>query len=196
MTTRCHSESHSVLPQDIAKEASLVGRSHVERGKRRTFACAVVGPPVKFTQSLTGGRKPMAPLLPSLTRGYRAALLLVVVACLSPGRVSAECGDYVTILNVPSGETHQQASHESGATDSHQSPARPPCHGPNCSGSPTREFPPIPPAPVTSNPVKEAVRHAGASDAADASPSAFDRDTTSLRPIRRAASVFHPPRLG
>src|SRR6266511_4564904 len=85
--------------------------------------------------------------LPKLVRGWRAALLLVVVACASPSRASAECGSHVLVLNAPTdGENH--AMPVAG-----EMPASPkaPCSGPNCSRTPDHHTPPFAPV-VTPDP--------------------------------------------
>jgi len=131
--------------------------------------------------------------LPSLLRGWRAALLLVAAAYATPGRASAGCGDYVTILNDSSGASHHHVMPAPG--EATESPAKPPCHGPNCSESPARHFPPVPPVPVSA-PAKELTHSFGSLAGANDRRRSFDRDDSSPRPIRNPSSVFHPPRLG
>jgi hypothetical protein len=185
--------AHSAVPNDC----SFV-RRETKDGKRIEVVAYT------FRLYLTGSRSRVFPTtriwcrltspLRSLVYAWRVALLLVVVACSTPARAAAECGDYVTILN-----SSQNASHTTSVANPNpeQMPAKP-CHGPNCSSSPAREFPPVPPAPSTStNSVKESARNAaGTDDAVAALGSPFDRDLTSPHPIRRASSIFHPPRLG
>ena len=132
----------------------------------------------------------MGTLLSPLFRGWRAALLFVAVACLTPNRASAGCGDHATILN---GADHHAMPMNS---DSHDT-TKPPCHGPNCSGAPVRENPPMP-APVspTGPQAKEVAQILQSVVGAVQTGGSFDRDTTSSRPIRRASSIFDPPRLG
>jgi hypothetical protein len=129
--------------------------------------------------------------LRSLTRGWRAALLLAAVALCSPGTASAACGDYITYAD----------SHRSGHAmpmadaDGDAAPAKSPCDGRDCSGK-HREFPPAPSAPGTSPPKEQARPFAPSDSAADGSGARFTRDFDSPRPVRRATSIFHPPRLG
>jgi hypothetical protein len=129
------------------------------------------------------------------------AFAIAVSLAASAGRAAAECGDYVTILNGSGSSGHQsgtRSGHDAvpGGTPT-PAPAKPPCHGPNCSGSPAREAPPLAPVAPTGTQAKELTQHLGPVNSPDAEPgSAFDRDITSHRPIRRASSVFHPPRLG
>ena len=134
---------------------------------------------------------------PTPFRGWRAPLLLVAAACASPGRASAECGDHVIILNGPAAAnaktTHTPANPTPDATPA---APRPPCHGPNCSGSPA---PKAPLAPITAptTQLKEQAGHAGSECEADRdSGTPFGPDSDCACPIRRASSVFHPPRLG
>lgn len=123
-------------------------------------------------------------------RGWRAALLLVAVACLSPGRAEAGCGDHVTILNAPANPDHVRPG-----TPETPAPA-PPCEGPNCSGNPSRDLPPLAPVTVAGPQVKEVVHNLALVGAPDGLRPPFNRDLTSPRPISRASSVFHPPRRG
>jgi len=134
----------------------------------------------------------MRTLLSSLTRYGRAALLLVAAACASPGRADAGCGDYVTILNGPAGSAH----HPMPDADHPAAPANAPCHGPNCSGAPARDNPPLAPVTPVGPQGKELAHSIGLVNVAGAQRPAFDRDLTSPRPVRRASSVFHPPRVG
>ena len=129
-----------------------------------------------------------------MIRGWRAALLLAAVALSTPGTASAGCGDYISYPN--SHPDAHAAPMAPAADDPTPTPAKAPCNGPTCSGAPVREFPPVPPAPVT-NPTKDQARHPGLTDPPGEEPgSAFDRDLNSPRPVRRANSIFHPPRLG
>src|SRR5262245_47042971 len=132
----------------------------------------------------------------SLLRGWWAALLLAAAACLTPGRASAECGDYVTIRNGPADPAHHATTRDA-TPQPDQAPARPPCHGPNCSSAPARDPSPLPPVAPTGLQPKELTQHPAAAADPDAGPgSALDRDPSSARPVRRASSVFHPPRAG
>src|SRR5262249_7360654 len=100
-------------------------------------------------------------IVPTLLRGWRAALLLAAVAFLTPGRAMAECGDYLT-LGSKAGRQHaeHQATPTGAATETTQQSPAPskPCSGPNCSNAPVRESPPIPPAPSVTGQAKEAAR--------------------------------------
>ena len=83
--------------------------------------------------------------LTSLFRGWRAALLLVVVACATPGRATAECGDHVTVLNGQA----TNALHATPAPVGTPASPKVPCSGPNCSRLPDRPAPLPAPAPVS-----------------------------------------------
>lgn len=136
---------------------------------------------------------------PSLVHTWRAALPLVAVVLLSPGRATAECGDYVTIRNAPAGSVHHVPSDAPNAVPVAETPtpAKRPCHGPNCSGSPVREAPPMAPVAPAGPRAKELVRLLDFIHGPDTDPgSGFDRDTTSPRPVSRADAIFHPPRRG
>lgn len=133
----------------------------------------------------------------SLMYRARVALLLGVVVCLSAGRAEA-CGEafFKVAYANPNGANQSMVPHQG----EHSAPGAPgdrPCHGPNCSGSPTPNTPPVSSVPASSSTAKETARQlANDSDDCDSQRSLFTRDTTSRRPINRASSVFHPPRLG
>jgi hypothetical protein len=124
-------------------------------------------------------------------RGWRAALLLVAVACASPDRASAECGDHVVILNA----APQVNPDGRAATGVAERPASPkaPCSGPNCSRAPERHAPPFAPVSTSAPQGKEVVQVLDSVEPADGATTRV-RDFISPRPVRRAASVFHPPR--
>jgi hypothetical protein len=130
----------------------------------------------------------MATSLSPLVRGWRAALLLVAVACATPGRAKAECGDHVTILNGP-------AANSDGASAAAPAPQKVPCSGPNCSRAPQRQDPDPAPAPTSGPEGKEAAVPAGSAEERD-SGSARVSDLAPGALVRRPTSIFHPPRLG
>ncbi|HEX4608533.1 MAG TPA: hypothetical protein VH092_10035 [Urbifossiella sp.] len=129
----------------------------------------------------------MRPLLPSLRGHCRAALLLAAAACLTPAAASAACGDYVAVRSTdPHPDGHR--------ADTNHGPA--PCHGPNCSGSPTRD--PLAPAVPLATEVgpKDGLGHGpgGPDRPAEAAP--FPAPTSDACPANIPAPIFHPPRLG
>jgi hypothetical protein len=142
----------------------------------------------------------MTYLYSSPLRGWPVALLLVAWICFTPGQAVAECGDYLTIRNASPGSTHHSTTtnidHPIQDDLGTQSPLKQPCHGPNCSSSPVREFPPLAPITLASTWVKEVAQPFSPLDVEIARAGSFDSDLTSLRPIHRASSVFHPPRAG
>src|SRR5579883_1141042 len=133
----------------------------------------------------------MTPSLLWLLHGWRVALLLVVLACASPGRARAECGDYVVILNHAS---TQPSTSTQGATDL---PARPktPCSGANCSRGPNRHGLPVAPGFSSGPQAKEMAQLPCSIEQADSLP-AHGCDFISPRPVYRPTSIFHPPRRG
>jgi hypothetical protein len=135
--------------------------------------------------------------LTSLCRGWRAALLLVAVACATPGRAAAECGDHVIILNAKASASRDGRATPSSTEGAAESPVapRPPCSGPNCSSAPERHPPPSAPVPSSGPTGKEAAQALVQIEQPDRA-SARVGDLMSPRPIRRASSVFHPPRVG
>jgi hypothetical protein len=123
-----------------------------------------------------------------LIGGWRAAMIAAAIALLSPDTASAGCGDYITYPN--------SSGHDPSAmTNDGIMPMKLPCEGPNCSNKREREFPPAPPAPVSS-PTKEQARPIAAAPDRDPSGIRFVLDLDSPRPIHRSTSIFHPPRLG
>jgi len=121
--------------------------------------------------------------------GAGTLLALLVAAAVAPGSARAACGDHAQ-FRPPGGAEPAQPPAKPGI------PASPaiPCHGPNCSGGdPTTPPMPLPsPAPTGEERwgeplLPEAAPAAGLAERLTCSPS--------RRPIRRAAAVFHPPRL-
>jgi len=138
----------------------------------------------------------MTTRLYSLFHGWRVALLLVVVACASPGRVSAECGDHVVILNANATSQPDRAS-SPPAAEKTDLPALPkaPCTGPNCSRVPERHSLPFAPVSTSGPQAKEVAQLSALVTSTDCAATSFD-DFISARPVRRATSIFHPPRIG
>ena len=132
----------------------------------------------------------MRAMLPSMVRGWRAAMLLVVAACVTPDRAKAGCGDYVTILNGDPAAAHHTAD---SAKPDHSPP---PCHGPNCSNAPVDDPAPLAPVAPTGPEVKDVAAPLVTGGEKGDARTRFDRDPFAARPIYRASSIFHPPRLG
>jgi hypothetical protein len=137
--------------------------------------------------------------LSSLVLYWRAVLPLFAVVLLSPGRASAECGDYITIRGSTS---NTQLSHSMPFVDrmglyevGFSIPIKKPCQGPNCSSSPQRESPPITPVFPVSARVKELVKQAELTDDTPARNSSLLGDDFAQKPIDRAFSIYHPPRV-
>jgi hypothetical protein len=120
------------------------------------------------------------------------ALLLAVGFFVSPDRASAECGDYVTIAGKPSAH---HAMPSAPADDAKPTDApRTPCNGPNCS---KRQDSPVAPVRAPATPTGEAKPIGvalGADLPPDADSGAWLTIMTSVRPVRTATSIFHPPR--
>lgn len=130
---------------------------------------------------------------PTPSRFWQAALLLVAVACLTPNRASAGCGDYVTILDG----TGNVSQHSSSGTNHQPDFPKPPCDGPQCSGSPTPTAPPLAPVAPVGSQSKELTQLLGTVSVSDTEPSFIYRyESHTSRPIDRATSIFHPPREG
>src|SRR5436309_15429144 len=112
----------------------------------------------------------------SLLRDWRAALLLVAVACLTPERASARCGNHNTIYH----ELIAAPAQHSAEAQATPAPLTPPCRGPNCSHRPDQDA--SPPATVTVAPqVSEAALHPGSTQP-PAPRSTFARDRSSASP--------------
>jgi hypothetical protein len=135
----------------------------------------------------------MTSLLPSLCRGWRAGLVLAAVACAAPARATAGCGDHVVILTQGAPGADARESFAPAGTD-HALPQKP-CSGPNCSRAPERQAPPSAPAPNSGPDGKESLQVQGAVESPDGASSPRC-DSRSAVPVRRATSIFHPPRAG
>jgi hypothetical protein len=129
----------------------------------------------------------LSPLRPFLLRNGRAALLLVVVACLTPERASAGCGNHDGVFHDPLIAIDQQQT----ALPDDPTPTTP-CQGPNCSRRQSPDAPPPATAPITPQ-ATEAVIDSRAV-LSEGSRSTFPCDFSSPRPVRRTSSIFHPPR--
>jgi hypothetical protein len=142
----------------------------------------------------------MAYYLPLIVRNWRTVLVFAVGMLFAPSRASAECGDYIKILNHKTDSKHSPAAFGSEfpiANDlNNNSPIKAPCHGPNCSNAPVRDFPPSAPSVPVSSSIKEMTEQIAIKFEVSSTPDKFERDHSSQRPIYRAFSVFHPPRLG
>lgn len=135
----------------------------------------------------------MPSTLPWPFRRWRVALLLVVIACATPGRASAECGDHVRILNGATADSSDNGTPAATDTPS-PAPGKAPCSGPNCSQAPERHSPPFAPAPPDSPQGKDVARLLGSVAMPDRG-SAPVGDFASPLPVRRPSSIFHPPRV-
>ena len=127
-----------------------------------------------------------------LVRLPAAAFLLAVGFFVSPGRASADCGDYVTIAGQPSAH-HAMPPAASDDAKPAEAPRRP-CNSPNCS---KRQDSPITPtrAPVTpTGETKSIDTLFGAYLPPDPGSGQWFTDPTSAQPIRTSLSIFHPPR--
>jgi hypothetical protein len=140
----------------------------------------------------------------SLFRDWRAAPLLLLLACALPSRATAECGDHVTIL-TPSRMAPENRSDLNSAEimlpqspflaprGSNQTPSKAPCSGPNCSRGSKQIPPPIAPASTHGPQVKAAAQILTVVDQ-PCGPLLGFVELISLSPISRATLVFHPPR--
>ena len=125
-----------------------------------------------------------------LIRNGRAALLLVAVALLTPGRAEARCGHPNAIFKTNLIVAEASAQSAQAPTET---PAPPkPCDGSNCSEHQDHDAPPPSTAPAAPR-AGEAVLNLGTQHPAAACDK-FARGDSSLNPIDRAFSVFHPPR--
>jgi hypothetical protein len=130
-----------------------------------------------------------------LIHAWRAVLPLVIAMFLTTGRASAECGDYVTIkTSAHPSNVHRESGLPPADSKSSGIPQIP-CHGPNCSQSPTHIPSPLAPITVASEQVKELAQLFISRNEMLNRRLSFDRDDSFIHPIRRASSVFHPPRI-
>jgi hypothetical protein len=124
--------------------------------------------------------------------------ILIVGACLAPGRASASCGDYLTINNARSASEHQTPqptnNQQPGVLETPR-PIKSPCRGPQCSGIPVHD--PAPIAPVTSptSQAKELTLHTSPTcDSPEPCTRLFSGQPY-LPTLLFADAIFHPPRL-
>jgi hypothetical protein len=134
-------------------------------------------------------------------RSWRAMVLLAAYLVFNSGRASAECGDYITI-HVPALSQDQGHSPQVTQTNTDLTPnempvfplKKQPCHGPNCSKSPTPNSPLAPVVPVSTL-IKEVPQQRVTESEEGDGTAAFPRDYISELPIRRSSSIYHPPRI-
>jgi hypothetical protein len=133
-----------------------------------------------------------------LIRGGWAVLMLAAGLLFSASRASAECGDYIIIQQGRKSPQQPTAHHPSDSQSltlkekGHRSKA--PCHGPNCSGLPSRE--PASPAPApTFSQAKEPASHTSTTREMPQSDAPLVADEAFSRPILRTKAIFHPPRF-
>lgn len=124
---------------------------------------------------------------PPASHSIRVSVLLAawVIALAWTGNATAGCGDHVVVLK-PAG----------ASTTDDTLPPKAPCHGPHCSAEPGHPLP----APTTSGivPTPSAKDQFTPLDSAACDDrQSLDRpfEFTSTRPIHRAKSIFHPPRV-
>jgi hypothetical protein len=129
------------------------------------------------------------------TAAYLALLAGVLAA---PAPVRAECGDYVVRTPAAEGAGYTGSQPMPAGIDpsTKHAPTTPqrgriPCHGPGCS----RHSPP-PLVPVSTNPIQpdEWGTMLGRQSGAGAAPAGRLLDTAAPHPVRRASSIYHPPR--
>lgn len=141
----------------------------------------------------------MVALLPPLFRDWRAALLLVAAALLSPGRAEARCGHPGSVFKSDLIAAEPSAKPAQVTQSQHQPVEAPvpavPCNGPNCSEAPDRHSPPPSTASTVEAGAKEATQVLGALEPPDDGAPHICA-LTSSQPIRFASAIFHPPRVG
>jgi hypothetical protein len=121
----------------------------------------------------------------------RVGLTFVAVLWFVPAVADAGCGDH--LYRLP--DSHQPSLHVSSplALEPTSAPMVPkPCSGPHCSENRQPMTPAPAPAPTSGTPEWACVldwRHD-----LDSSSAARSSDDLSQRPVRRIASVYHPPR--
>jgi hypothetical protein len=124
-------------------------------------------------------------------------MLVAAVVCTTAEPASAGCGDHVIIL----GGKDSSARHSDSALDAQTIPmedatlpAQRPCRGPDCSGSPVREFPPLAPPAVGSASMKNPADCASSPPSEQSPSMRLGFEPVVMFPIDRSISIFHPPR--
>lgn len=126
-----------------------------------------------------------SPPLSSQLPRVSVLLAVVAVALWWGGVATAGCGDHVVVLK-PAG----------AATVDDTPPPKAPCHGPHCSADPATPLP----APTTGGVLptataKELITPSELNESGEGHPSRTPFAPISARPIDRATSIFHPPRV-
>ncbi len=118
-------------------------------------------------------------------RTLGVAIAILGGLAFAPGRAAAGCGEY----NMPD----HQPSLGQLAADHGQTPAKPRCHGPNCSKVPTAPAPlPKAPVPLPTGDDLTGVLFDNHDFAVASRP--FPADLFDRSPARLAAVIYHPPR--
>jgi len=132
-----------------------------------------------------------------LSRCLAGAGLPLLAMLLAAPSVQATCGDYVVLGSNAGHPTGTKGMGESSMPSAgHHDPAGPraPCHGPLCSQGTPLPLLPMPSAPTSVN--AEDLGCLPESLPADGGNLRSHLwDGPSPRPVRRASSVYHPPRL-
>jgi hypothetical protein len=127
----------------------------------------------------------------SIRFGAGVLATLLAGSLLAPSGARASCGDYVVMASPAGGhdDAEPQAAHPGPAlpADGHR-----PCSGPHCS----QHAPPLPQAPAPAPPERpgEWGTLLALSLPATAQPIASLPDEPALHSVRRASTVYHPPR--
>lgn len=126
------------------------------------------------------------------------ALAVLATLLLAPAAARASCGDHVLVTTskakrpAPADPSRLASAAPDDPLPSPHLPAAP-CSGPMCSKAP-------PSAPATSTSLVQQRAHEAALPAhlpfpAEAQPSRSRLDHPLAAPVRRAAAIFHPPRV-
>jgi hypothetical protein len=125
------------------------------------------------------------------------ALAAAVLLGYFPSRATAECGDYVIILNHNSASKQQEELKSHVPTETSSDRGRPhlPCRGPNCSSNPSRHSVPLSAPVPTRNESKVSITQPKPENAGTEKEECCHFPICKELPVHIPDPVFHPPRV-
>lgn len=124
------------------------------------------------------------------------AVAIAVLFGYFPSRATAECGDYVVILNKNSASNQQveMDSHAQFDPSNDRGHPRTPCRGPNCSSNPFQHTAPLAAPVPTRNESKVSTTQLTPEIAVSDQEEWWPFPTSNESPVHTPDPVFHPPR--
>jgi hypothetical protein len=171
--------------QCFQNKGYLTGRIGTDPGSDRLPSMREVGVSVSFFARNTGPHCIGVALAAAVLLGY------------FPSRATAECGEYVVILNNKSASKQQEdlKSHIPTETSSDRGRPHLPCRGPNCSSGPSRHGAPLSAPVPTRNESKVSITQLTPENAGAEKKEWRHVPTCKELPVHIPDPVFHPPRV-